>query len=485
MDREYYSDKTINLFIKKDICQNDSLLYKYYQTKDVKKFRRRLQILKVDHKKIEQSVYVYITDSIRYLILKFIGQLTKFMQPYGELIISGGEAFNTYFSQDDRMVTSDIDTKFIPVMKGNDGKLIGPSYYKYFGYLQIIKLILWNYLGQQCSLLSQKIKRRLETIKSKDITKLLGIHLPKTGPLVTRRYTLIRKHKQSANNSNKVTNGNVLIDVELFALDLNLKYFSVDKGKIEQQTLGGILDIAFMRPFEVGYEVLYSQQEGMVYKNPITNRPVFDKDIKIAGKKFLIDDLRLMTSLGLRPKKKEKDKKRVLRFSKKILKIKNIDSSTSLNKIFEKALSKVKKMEVSYNIHKRPKINISKLMKLGKQIDPYKYEKYTTIPDKKKVLSQFIYGLKGPRNIPVYGFKKTSGPFRFDPNKKSWKINKSSVYIKNEYNFRMNKKHINNKHNIKNLTNVVLYGYKPSRDYWLSSNIIKKSSLITFIGLKK
>ena len=68
MDRDYYSEKTINNFIRKDVCQNDKLLYRYYQISNAKKFRRRLQILKIDHKKIEQTVYVFITDSIRDII---------------------------------------------------------------------------------------------------------------------------------------------------------------------------------------------------------------------------------------------------------------------------------------------------------------------------------------------------------------------------------------------------------------------------------
>ena len=49
MDRDYYSEKTINQFIRKDVCQNDKLLYKYYQLSNAKKFRRRLQILKISY----------------------------------------------------------------------------------------------------------------------------------------------------------------------------------------------------------------------------------------------------------------------------------------------------------------------------------------------------------------------------------------------------------------------------------------------------
>ena len=225
MDNDYYSERTINNFIKKDICQNDKLLYKYYETVQVKRFRRRLQILKIDQKVIEQSIYVYITDSVRDIIISFVGKLTKYLHPMGDLIISGGEAFNTYFDKNDRIVTSDIDTKFIPMFKNETGKLVGPSYYKYFGYLQAVKLLIWDYLRRNSELLSKQIYKRLNDIKKDKLARILGISLPDTGPYVTRRYTLIRKSKQSNNNSNNITNGNVLIDVELFALDLNLRYY--------------------------------------------------------------------------------------------------------------------------------------------------------------------------------------------------------------------------------------------------------------------
>ena len=485
MDRDYYSEKTINQFIRKDVCQNDKLLYKYYQLSNAKKFRRRLQILKVDHKKIEQTVYVFITDSIRDIILQFIGKLAEHMKPMGDLIISGGEAFNTYFSQEDRIVTSDIDTKFVPIMKSGNGRLIGPGYYKYFGYLQAIKLILWDYLGKNCNRIGKLIKKRLQLIKSDKITKILGIRLPLSGPTVTRRYTLIRKQKQSKNNSNNITAGNVLIDVELFALDLNINYYSVEKGKVERQRLGGILDIALMRPFEVGSEVLYSQTDGMFYRNPLNGKTVFNKNIKIAGKKFLIDDLYLMKSLGLRTKKKEKDRKRILRFSQKVLKITNINSSTTDKDLFSKADRKVKSLEAVFDFKDRQTLNTENILKYASKINPYNNLKYVTPPDKLKVMSQFMFGFKGPRNVNVNGFTKTSGPFRFNSNKSKWIKNNKNLYIKNEMNFRIQKKVLKNKQNLSNLSNVILYGYLPSRDRWISSEILRRSSLIPFIGLKK
>ena len=44
METGYYSKKTIEDFIKKNLCQDDKLLYKYYQEVNIHKFRRLCEI---------------------------------------------------------------------------------------------------------------------------------------------------------------------------------------------------------------------------------------------------------------------------------------------------------------------------------------------------------------------------------------------------------------------------------------------------------
>ena len=485
MDNDYYSERTINNFIKKDICQNDKLLYKYYETVQVKRFRRRLQILKIDQKVIEQSIYVYITDSVRDIIISFVGKLTKYLHPMGDLIISGGEAFNTYFDKNDRIVTSDIDTKFIPMFKNETGKLVGPSYYKYFGYLQAVKLLIWDYLRRNSELLSKQIYKRLNDIKKDKLARILGISLPDTGPYVTRRYTLIRKSKQSNNNSNNITNGNVLIDVELFALDLNLRYYSLDDNKIKNRVLGGILDIAIMRPFEVGFEVAYSREKGIYYKNANTNKTVYNPNVLVAGKKFLVEDLYLLTSLGLRPKKKVKDRKRMIGFSKNVLGIKSIKSTDSDEEIFKKALRAVARIKSNkINLKNRPVIKSDQLISRANKVNINTNTNTITSGDKRKIISQYLYGIKGSRNFPITGFSKTSGPFRFNLNKKQWVSNNRSIYIKNQHTLRPNKRIIPKRTSkpIVNYTN--LYSYVSARNDWVPKTLLSKVAHLPFIGLK-
>jgi hypothetical protein len=484
MDSTYYSDATVNRFLKGTVCQGDHALYRYYMNGDVSKFRRRMQILKVSSKDIESMVYVFITDTFRDIILNFIGKLSTFLKPFGDMVISGGEAFNIYFNRKDRIVTSDIDTKFIPIFKTPSGKLVGPTYYKYFGYLQVVKLIIWDYLGKNCKKLGDQFIKRFQTIHGDRFMRMFGIRLPKEGPYITRRYSLIRKSKQSPNNSSNVVEGDVLIDVELFALDLNIRYYTPDDDKIKTRVLGGVLDIAIMRPFEIGFDVVYSRGKGMYYSDPVKKQIIFNPDIMIAGKKFLVEDLYILKSLGLRPKKKEKDRRRMVKFSKSVLGINSISSKDSDEKVFQKALKAVENIDYDkINIKNRPVMSTENLLSLTKNLDPSKNSKYVSHTDRRKVISQFMYGVRGPRQYPLNGFTKTSGPFRFDSKTKQWKKNSNPLYIKNEYNFRPNKKTVNGKMYIPN--GLSLYSYVSTRNKWVPKNIINKAAMIPFVGLKR
>ena len=76
----------------------------------------------------------------------------------GDVIVSGGEAFNLYVDYADRIITTDIDAKFVPRMAVNP---------QYFGKLQATKLILWNKLGEIAKRLNTRIKKRILSMKNK------------------------------------------------------------------------------------------------------------------------------------------------------------------------------------------------------------------------------------------------------------------------------------------------------------------------------
>ena len=153
MDEKTYPRETIDKFVNDNVLFKDLKLKKYFdrdEPRDLKKFRDRIHST-YPGKDFEKMIYVFVTDSIRDIILQTVGELTDFLRSSGDLIVSGGEAFNMYVDFKDRIVTSDIDAKFVPRMKTDA---------KYFGKLQALKLLLWNKLGQLSQRLNIRIRNR-------------------------------------------------------------------------------------------------------------------------------------------------------------------------------------------------------------------------------------------------------------------------------------------------------------------------------------
>jgi hypothetical protein len=468
MDEQIYSKVAIEKFINENLLFKDEKLKKYYERnlpRDLGKFRKRLHSAHPE-KQMEKFMYVFITDSIRDIILQTIGELTDFLKNSGDLIVSGGEAFNLYVDFKDRIVTSDIDAKFVPRIPVND---------KYFGKLQAIKLLLWNKLGELAKRLNLRIMKRIMSMKKKypKIFKFLGIGFKQSGPYVTRRYTLIKKSKTSENN--KPSKGDVFIDVELFALDLNIRYYSPNTAKIEDFTMGGILDIPFMRPNEFGHEVASTKKRGLTYRNLNSGNLITDKRILVASKEFLIEDIYLMNKLKLRPDKKEKDRRRLVRLAQ--LFDNRIKSSNSMDDAFKRVIPKISK---KVTVTKAP---VSVSISNAKKIDPYKFNKFTTKPSEDRLAKQIVYGLNPVvKNTNVEGYKKSSGNKRFNTKNLRWKNVTNNAYVKNEFSLRPE----NVKPLPKNINmSETLYGYKPRRNQWVPKQILNKAAAIPFVGLKK
>tara|TARA_B100001142_G_scaffold314772_1_gene352657 strand:+ start:916 stop:2088 length:1173 start_codon:yes stop_codon:yes gene_type:complete len=390
--------------------------------------------------------------------MKTVGEITRFMNPMGDVIISGGEAYNYYVDKSKRIVTSDIDTKFVPRI---------PYDSRYFGKLQAMKLLLWDKLGEISIKIQREVKSRLTT--NSKLASFLGFKPSNKLPVVTRRYTLIKKKKEGTGSA--VSKGDVLIDVELFALDLNIRSFFIESGKIEERTLGGFLDIPFMRPGEFGYEVIDSRRAGVTYMDRNKNKLVTDKNMYIAGKKFLIDDLYLMQKLGLRPEKKVKDKQRMYGL------VKMLTGRANPKNTIEKLFLSVQ--NTSFTPMARSKrvgrVNITAASK----VNPRKYEKYTTKPSIDSLSRKILFGKNGNS---TNGFRSGNGNMRFNINKLRWVEDTSRTYIGNHHNLRpVDPVKINQSV----LDNPPLYGYNVNRDNWIPKSILKKSALIPVIGLKK
>ena len=466
MDDQIYPKTTIEKFLNENVLFKDEKLKKYYDRnlqRDLGKFRNRVP----RSKDFEKVMYVLVTDSIRDIIIETIGEVSEYMKNMGDVIVSGGEAFNLYVPFEERIVTSDIDAKFVPRMPVNP---------QYFGKLQATKLLLWNKLGEIAKRLGPRIKKRILSMKKKHskLFKFLGINFKQSGPVVTRRYTLIKKKKLGTND--QPSKGDVFIDVELFALDLNIRYFSPETRKVEDFTLGGILDIPFMRPKEFGYEVVLSRRKGITYRNINTGKLVTNNKVYIASKEFLIEDIYLMQKLRLRPEKKEKDRQRLVRLGR--IFDKRVKLTDTMEDVFKRVRSKI--------VRKGPpatKKDAKVSMNQAKRVDPYKYKNFTTKPSDERLSKQLVHGLKTvTKNVKINGYEKSSGNKRFNLKSLKWKNVKNNSYVKNEFNLRpKNAKNLPKNFDISN----TLYGYKPRRNMWVPTNVLNKSAAIPFVGLKK
>ena len=151
MDENIYSETAVSKFMNKNLFFGDPVLKKYYEQDELKKFRNRVNRM-YSKESFEKMAYIVVTDSIRDIIYEVISELTVFLKPMGDIIVSGGEAFNVYMDRNDKVVTSDIDTKFAPRMKPDE---------KYFGKLQAVKLLLWNRLGEISKKINIRVRDRI------------------------------------------------------------------------------------------------------------------------------------------------------------------------------------------------------------------------------------------------------------------------------------------------------------------------------------
>ena len=464
MDEQVYSQSVIDAFIRDKLCQSDKVLYRYYQEVDVEKFRKRLRTFRNVDEDVKTVVQTLITDATRDLIYRIIRILTDEMKPYGDVIISGGEAINTYLDFNRRIVTTDIDTKFTPVIR--IGKELLPSKHtSMFAYIQLAKLKMWNLLGKLVVRFNKVILGRIKKLVIKSpIGKLLGISFPRR---LTRRYTLIKKSKTDA----------VLIDIELCAIDMKLSYWMASDNKVSPRTIGGLLDIAYMRPLEFGYEATHHKAQGIHVTNPVTGKNTFDKKILYASSKFLIEDIYFLQKFNLRPTKKEKDRKRLYTFAKYVLGVKDVRSSDSIDTIFKKSKSRAGGYPTS--LLARPALT-NKEVKRTLRIDPNKYKAVTTKPLPEKIYKQLFYGIKASNGVVIPGYSQTLSNYRFDINVGNWVRNKNPLYIHNEATHRPNA--------IKNFPKVpvedTLYGYNPARNILMPKVLVRKAAMIPLVGLK-
>ena len=276
--------------------------------------------------------------------------------------------------------------------------------------------------------------KKVEEIKKTRIGEFLGISW--NNLTFTRRYTLIPKLKRSSGTN--VSQRNVLIDVEIMAIDIQgVRHFSPMSGKVINKSVGGILDIAYMRKGEIGGKVLKSTTRGIGHH----------RNLYVAGKDFIMEDIYMMKSLRLRPDKLKKDRERLEKFAKYVYGV-NVKKYNSNFNIYKKTLTKNK----SSYIAQRTRVSAPMIQNIQK-LSPFRFKKYTTSPSSEQL-------------------KRTStnknAVYRFNLKTLKWTKNNSNYYIKKEPQ-----------------ANINLYGYNPRRDSWVPRKILLFSSFIPTIGFKE
>ena len=470
-----YHDSIIDSFIQDKVCQGDKLLYKYFQQVDVQKFRSRLSKFGNVDDDVKTSIQTFITNATRDVIYTIISFLTREMKQYGDVIMSGGEALNVYLDEEKRIITTDIDTKFTPSIKLGT-KLLKADDPRMFGYIQLAKLKMWNVLGKLAVRYNNLIVRRVrKLVIGSPLGKLFGISFPKVHQL-NRRYTLIKKSKTLG----------TLTDIELMALDLKVRYYVPSEKKVSTQNIGGVLDIAYMKPGEFGFEVSETKYSTRISStNPVTLKKTA-VPVNLASPRFLLEDIYALQKLNLRPTKKDKDRKRLYVFAKYIVETKSASAKDSIDVLYTKINKAIRSWKNKWNlIGNRPRSTFRPALSKPEfartlRLDPYAYENVTTVPDRDKVYKQFFYGLKTSTSLKIPGYYPTFSNYRFDIHKGEWVKNSSPLYIHDEATHRPL--------NIKNFPNVpvqdTLYGYSPARNNWMSEKLVKKAATIPLVGLK-
>lgn len=458
-------------FLEENFFFKDRLMKQYFQKGHYQKFRTRAKNFRNYDKKLERVAYAYITDSLKDILFRDCGKLSKVMSPAGFLILCGGSAINQYLPPEYHTVTTDIDFKFIPTFLD-----VPVRSEKYFGYIQYAKLMMWDELGKLSKKLSHSpiVKKRLRALQNSSIGKCLQLNFDKI--LFTRRYSIINKKKQS--NSRNVKEGDVLIDVELFAVDIhNIRFFPH-----KHTSLSGILDFPFMRKGEIGGKALKGARKGIIYTSGSGKR-IYNPNILVADKRFLIEDIYIMKSLGLRPEKTQKDRTRMESLAKYAFKVDVSNTNTNVNII--KKIYKISN-EPSRQLKQTKKMPLERIAK----INPNNYAKYTTKLGARQI-AKMAFPVHGPRGLQINGYKPTGDTrFRFDNKTRKWVHDKNRRYIKNTATYRLHNPKVKNCRDLPkvkvNLTSTPrVYGFDAKRNKWLNTDVLRKVARMPLIGYKE
>ena len=350
-----------------------------------------------------------------------------------------------------------------------------PTIQKFFGKIQVTRLAMWNAIGKAATHANRKcIFPYNKILKASKAATFLGIQISNDNPFRIR-YTLLPKQKKGRKSLPR--EGNVFMDVGIFAIDLNVRYFNIDQKKVTSQKLGGILDAPIIRRDEFSSDV---------YKDFITTSKG-----KIASKRFLLEDVELLVKYGIRKGAKlKKDKQRLRQFIEFVLKA-PIPPRAAFDQLMKIAKKKLPKRPRTKRLTLKPfPIND------WRKFNPWVHEKIISPAS----ISQVIF-LLYPLLDNIKALKRVPVDYRFDPGRARWVPIKNNKRLGNIYRFRPDKNG-NLKINlavVKKMRNEILeilkkekipmpallYGFVPGRDDWMPTGLIDRAAAIGLLGQLK
>ena len=212
---------------------------------------------------------------------------------------------------------------------------------------------------------------------------------------------------------------------------------------------------------------------------------------KLASKRFLLEDLKLLVEFGIRKGPKlTKDKIRLKRFIEGVLKA-EVPKGASFDTMIKIAMRRVPTLK------RTPRLTLKAFpINDWRKFYPSKYESIISPVSK----SQVVF-LLYPLINAVKGFKKVPVDYRFNALKAHWTLIKNNQYRGNLMKVRPNKEakitmtssEINKiRNNVLRILKKgkipmpsVLYGYVPGRDDWMPTGLIDKAAMIGILGQLK
>ena len=261
--------------------------------------------------KLNSVILASITNALRPYIYYMVKLINDKMKQYGTFYLAGGDALNMILPIDKRLVSIDIDTKFVlkyDIYKefNNLSSKLKDNFYNYYKFLRLESLYYFDYLNSKDCLWNYALQEVLNYMNNqenyRDIYINILIPLEKSSPLnllgvkfmhpsklsgksqyfpFRKRFTPMIKRQEEKDSSP------FLFDVDLFAIDIYIDSMYVLKSKPDfiskkfvfkelrldldaHPHITGLLDLPYSKPMHLGYKIGSKHYHEEIIINAVT-----------------------------------------------------------------------------------------------------------------------------------------------------------------------------------------------------------------------